>query len=211
MPSRQQLAADLCIGRKTAALQVLQLNRPLVVVELTHQILSVANMRPAQERIGLHLHGALSLRHSLAVVLRRVGVRQIGRIRRRRLFLDLQKQRIARPISLEVDAIVAQPHRSGAHHFERHIHRPVERQQMLPLRLQHLPVRHPARPAPPSATAPLTRVSVGFTSLKRLPACCFSPFFFAAFFPVTAAFATGSVSCSSAYCGVARSAFSSAA
>ena len=45
-----------------------------------------------------------------------------------------------RPVAFEVDAVVAQSHRAGADHFERHIDGPVEREQMLPLRLQHLAI-----------------------------------------------------------------------
>ena len=68
-------------------------------------------------------------------------VRQIRRIRRRNLFFDLQEQRIAGAVALHIDAIVAQAHRARANNLERHIDGPVEVEQMLPLRLQHFPIR----------------------------------------------------------------------
>ena len=98
MAPRQQLAAHLCIRRQSAPGQVVKLDRSLVIVQLPHQVLPPAHLRPAQKRIRLHLHRALSFRHALAVVVRRVRVGQIRRVGRRHLLLDLQKQRIARPL-----------------------------------------------------------------------------------------------------------------
>ena len=112
-----------------------------MVVELAYQIVASAKAGPAKERVRLQLHCTLPVGYALPVVAWRVCIRQVRRIARERLFFDLQKQRIAGAITFKVNAVVTQPYRAGAYHFEGHIYGPVKRQQMLPLRFQHLAVR----------------------------------------------------------------------
>ena len=80
MAAGQQLAADFGVRLKAGAGQVIEVDGALVVVELAHQVLTPADVRPAKKWIGLQLHGALSLGYALAVVVSGVSVGQIGRV-----------------------------------------------------------------------------------------------------------------------------------
>src|SRR5208283_1945873 len=66
--ARQQFSAHFRVGLQICARQVFDLDRSFMVVELAHQILPAADVRPAEKRIGLDLHGALTLGHAPAVV-----------------------------------------------------------------------------------------------------------------------------------------------
>ena len=141
MAAGQQFAADFGVGLKAAAGQVFEFDGAFVVVELADEVLAAADMGPAQERIGLQLHGALALGDALAVVGCGVGVGQIGRVAGGRLFLDLKKERVGRAVALEVNAVVAQAHGACAHHFEGYVYGAIEGQKMLALGFEHLAVR----------------------------------------------------------------------
>ena len=80
MATGQQFAADFGVGFQICACQIFNLDGSFVVFELADEILASADVRPAEKRIGLDLHGTLALGDALAVVLRRVRVRQIGRV-----------------------------------------------------------------------------------------------------------------------------------
>src|ERR1039458_2214884 len=76
----QQLAADLGVRLKAAAGHILEVDGALVIVELAHQELASADVRPAQEWVGLQLHGTLPFGGALAVVVVRVRIGQPGRV-----------------------------------------------------------------------------------------------------------------------------------
>ena len=113
-----------------------------MVIELADHVIAPAKMRPAEERVGLRLHRFLSFGGALAVVAGRFGVRQIRRVGGGRLLFDLQKQRIAGAVSFKVNAVVAQAHRADSDNLESHVHRAIERQEMLALRLERLAIRY---------------------------------------------------------------------
>ena len=52
----------------------------------------------------------------------------------------MQKERVGGAVALEVDAVVAQAHGAGADDLEGHVHRAIEREQMLALRFEHLAI-----------------------------------------------------------------------
>ena len=52
----------------------------------------------------------LAVDYALTIVRHRMRIGQIRRVGRRRLLLDLQKERILRSIPLKVNTVVAQPH-----------------------------------------------------------------------------------------------------
>ncbi len=68
----------------------------------------------------------------------RVG--KVGRIDGGSFLLDLQEERIVGAVALKVDAVVAQTDGAGADHLEGDIEGPVEREQVLALRLEHFAV-----------------------------------------------------------------------
>jgi hypothetical protein len=78
MTAREQLPADFSECSQAAARQVIKVDGAFVVVELAHQVLAAADVRPAEERVGLQLHGSLAVGDALAVVVVRMGIGQIG-------------------------------------------------------------------------------------------------------------------------------------
>src|SRR5581483_5493068 len=111
MTTAEQLTADGGIFREAAALQLYRIYRRFVIIELPNEVIAVCNCRPAEKWIGLPLHGALAFRNALALMRRRASsgamTREIRRIRRAGLFLDLEEERIVFTVALEVDEVIA--------------------------------------------------------------------------------------------------------
>ncbi len=140
MAAGQQFAADRGKRLETVAFHIFNGDAALVIIQLADQKVTPREVRPAEKRVGLQLHGALAFDRALSVVMGGFGVGQIGRIAGRSLLLDLQEERIPGAIAFKVDAVVAGADRASADHLECHIDRAVEREPVLPLRLQHRPV-----------------------------------------------------------------------
>jgi len=82
-----------------------------MVIQLAYQILAIRNRCPTQKWIGEKLHGSLSIRNALSLVMRSM-IFKIFRVAGSRLFFNLEKQRIAPAIALEVHEIIAQIQRT---------------------------------------------------------------------------------------------------
>ncbi len=107
MASSQQLAADVSKRFQPVAAKVTEFDAPLMVIELADQEIAPLDLRPAEEWIGLYLHGLLSFNDPLAVVVRGPGIGQVGRVNRRRLLLHLQEERVKRGRSLGSELVSA--------------------------------------------------------------------------------------------------------
>ena len=74
MPACQQFPADFTEGHETAAGKIGEIDRAFVVVELSYQELTGADICPAEKGVGLHLHRALAVHYALTVLSRRMQV-----------------------------------------------------------------------------------------------------------------------------------------
>src|SRR5262249_57552257 len=101
-----------------ASVQLLRLDRAPVIAELPNQVIAAGDGAPAQQQVREHLHGSLPLDDALSLISRRAAVLVIRSVGTRRLFLDLQKQRIVRVASEEQDYIIPGPDAARAHNFE---------------------------------------------------------------------------------------------
>ena len=133
MAAGEQFAAHLGIFKQSKALQVCDFNVCLMIIQLAHKILAIRDRCPTQKWIGEKLHGPLSIRNALSLVMRPV-IFKIFRVAGSRFFFDLEKERITPSIALKVHEIIAQPYRSCAHNLKSHVNRPVLREEVLALR-----------------------------------------------------------------------------
>ena len=133
MTARQQFPANLSVLVQSLALQILDLDRPFVVIQLANQILAIVDRGPAEKQVGQELHRPLALHDPVALVLRRPHFSQIRGISGTRLLLDLQKERIVAAVAFQIDDVIAQPNAARAHHPEGDIERPVQIEEVLAL------------------------------------------------------------------------------
>ena len=126
----EEFAADAGILHQAGGLDGRNVERTLVVIKLANDVVATIDLRPAQEGVGLELHGTFALDNTTPLVVRlHCGAAYIRRICGERFFLDLKEKRIFAAVSLEVDAVVAETHRTGADDLEGYIDHPVLRQK----------------------------------------------------------------------------------
>src|SRR5262249_5331045 len=118
----QKLCAHPAVLCKPASVQLLRLDRALVVAELADQIIVPCDGAPAQQQAREHLHGSLPLDYPLPLIAWRAAILVIGSIGARRLFLDLQEQRIVPVASEEQDHVIPRSDAARAYHFEAYVH-----------------------------------------------------------------------------------------
>lgn len=126
MAAGEEFAADFGKRSEAAAGEVGKVDGTFVVVELADQELTRADVSPAEKRIRLQLHGALTGSYALAIVVAWMRILHIGRVDGWRFFFNLQEERVIRTVAFEVDAVVAQTDRPGADDFECDVNRAVE-------------------------------------------------------------------------------------
>ena len=110
----------------------------LVVVELADEVVAALDGGPAEERVGLELHGALAVDHAAALMARFELLAKVGCVGGGWLLLDLQEERVFGAIALHVDAVVAQANGAGADDLEGDIERGVLGEEVPALGLQAL-------------------------------------------------------------------------
>src|ERR1700733_13609894 len=130
MAAGEQFAAHLGIFKQSKALQVCDFNVCLMIIQLAHKILAIRDRCPTQKWIGEKLHGPLSIRNALSLVMRSM-IFKIFRVAGSRFFFDLEKERIAPSIALEVHKIIAQSDGPRAHPLKSHVHGPVLCEEVL--------------------------------------------------------------------------------
>src|ERR1700747_3480762 len=132
MAAGEQFAAHLGIFQQSEALQVCDFNVCLMVIQLAHKILAIRNRRPTQKWIGEKLHGPLSIRNALSLVLRAM-VFKVFRVVGGWFFFNLEKKWIAPSIALEVHEIIAQCDGPRPHDLKSHVHGPILCEEVLSL------------------------------------------------------------------------------
>ena len=104
-----------------------------MVVELADEVVAAFDRGPAEERVGLDLHGAFTFDDPASLVVGRNSVpAQVGRVAGRSLLFDLDEQGVFAAVALHVDAVVAQADGAGAHDLEGYIDRTVLREEVAP-------------------------------------------------------------------------------
>src|SRR5580698_8988251 len=83
--SYEQFAADLSVLGQAFPLQVLKLDRTLVIVELANKVLAIVDCGPTEKHVREELHRPLTLCHAPALVLRLPNLAQVRSICRSRL------------------------------------------------------------------------------------------------------------------------------
>src|SRR6185437_8421462 len=142
--TRKQLAAEIGVAMQVGGRKGLQVERRLMIIQLTDKVVAIVDARIPEERIAGELHGALTVHNTMSLLdPPRSTFGDVACISGGGLLLDLDKEwvrvRGAR-VALEIDDVVAQAHRAGADDLEGNVDRSVLRQKMLSLRLQRLRV-----------------------------------------------------------------------
>ncbi len=136
MVAGEHLAADGRVLQQGRGFEHTQVDGGLVVVELADQVIAAGDGGPAEERVGLQLHGALAFHRAAALVVRLARVAQVGRVGGVRLLLELQEERVGGAVALHVDDVVAQADGAGADDLERDVDRRVLGEEVAALGLQ---------------------------------------------------------------------------
>src|ERR1700722_20163095 len=121
----EDLAGDLGVLHQAGRLEGGEVERGLVVVELADEEAArlagawVGDGGPAEEGIGLDLHGALAFDDAAALMgVRESGFVEVGGVGGGGLLLDLEEERVLAAVALEVKAVVAEADGAGADHLE---------------------------------------------------------------------------------------------
>ena len=141
MAAGQEFAANLSVLHQALSFQVLDRDGPLMVIQLANQILAIVNSGPAQKQVREKLHRPLALSNPATLVLRLPHLSQVRRIRRARLLLNLQEQRVVAAIAFQVDDVIAQPDAAGPYHPKSNIQRAVLVEKVLPLGQERFAIR----------------------------------------------------------------------
>lgn len=133
MATGEHFAADTSVLQKSGGLELSDIDRGFMVVELTDEEVAALDVRPAKEGVGLELHGAFSFDDSPSLVMLRGSISKVGSVGGDCFFLDLEEEWIAGAVALHVDDVVAEADRAGANYFECDVDRTVLSEEVATL------------------------------------------------------------------------------